>query len=722
MNAVFRIDCGDLEKSAPVAAPVPRVLGVPGCGGMGIVQQQHTPGPSSKAGFDLLPSSARMARCVYCGARKGKRACPALGGAICPSCCGSHRQVDIACPEACPFLPRATLEAYRSTARQLMDFAGARPEWEAQATREWLGSDPRTESWEESLLSGWTCYGRESKGVRLIDEFARETGESLRADEKAALDRLRNAWCSLLEVEEVRPGQGLGVRDLVGQRSVFLCEPQGTYYVDRGDLMLGWVVQLAEGRKLTGAMMAVPSGMRDGVLRILTEERERVKASRPELSEDAVTSAALPGALQRIRREQRARTLSDPVSPPLAGLRLFDEAPEAAGGAESAARSAPASEQDGAPELARQSAPRGELASGQAHALPPLAHEVMFREVPPLAELLPRIVREMRARPDWGPTRTLTPRELSEVPGVQPFLQEYALFLRDHYRWSRHVCADEANFLGHHVHYIAHYEAHYRKTFWVDESLAWMLRQTRLDIVGQFLRPPFASCAFAFTDRGTLELAERFLGRERDCSIRGKTLRILTAYVTQVAAPGGAAGHDICFLFDAGAPGWPYLVNRTLLVRPDADLDAILDSHFPDVAVEALDPLFSREELKQLVHLVVNCLLYATTAHLDATILAAPPDRGSSAPGRGFSPRPGKEYSAEDVFYLPGRIPISSVRRLREMDARAEGRPIFARFMVRGHWRRPAPNWKDQGLRWIEPYWKGPDLAMILEREYQMKP
>jgi hypothetical protein len=42
--------------------------------------------------------------------------------------------------------------------------------------------------------------------------------------------------------------------------------------------------------------------------------------------------------------------------------------------------------------------------------------------------------------------------------------------------------------------------------------------------------------------------------------------------------------------------------------------------------------------------------------------------------------------------------------------------------MVRGHWRRAAASWKDQGMRWIEPYWKGPDIAAVIERTYKLKP
>ncbi len=44
------------------------------------------------------------------------------------------------------------------------------------------------------------------------------------------------------------------------------------------------------------------------------------------------------------------------------------------------------------------------------------------------------------------------------------------------------------------------------------------------------------------------------------------------------------------------------------------------------------------------------------------------------------------------------------------------------RFMVRGHWRRAKASWKDQRPRWIKPFWKGPDMAAVIERAYRMKP
>lgn len=42
--------------------------------------------------------------CPLCRQRKGKRACPAKGEAICAHCCGTKRRVEIDCPEDCVYL------------------------------------------------------------------------------------------------------------------------------------------------------------------------------------------------------------------------------------------------------------------------------------------------------------------------------------------------------------------------------------------------------------------------------------------------------------------------------------------------------------------------------------------------------------------------------------------------------------------------------------------
>jgi hypothetical protein len=46
-------------------------------------------------------------RCPLCQKRPAKRACPALRQEICPVCCATKRQVEIACPSDCAFLETA---------------------------------------------------------------------------------------------------------------------------------------------------------------------------------------------------------------------------------------------------------------------------------------------------------------------------------------------------------------------------------------------------------------------------------------------------------------------------------------------------------------------------------------------------------------------------------------------------------------------------------------
>jgi len=45
-----------------------------------------------------------MKKCSLCNSRRGRRACPALGYSICPTCCGSKRLVEINCPSDCGYL------------------------------------------------------------------------------------------------------------------------------------------------------------------------------------------------------------------------------------------------------------------------------------------------------------------------------------------------------------------------------------------------------------------------------------------------------------------------------------------------------------------------------------------------------------------------------------------------------------------------------------------
>ncbi len=360
------------------------------------------------------------------------------------------------------------------------------------------------------------------------------------------------------------------------------------------------------------------------------------------------------------------------------------------------------------------------------HALPLTARESLAEQMPILLPMLVDAAAEVRAR-GWQEHDTLPQPGLVDIDAAQLFLSAYGHALLARGYDAAHVDAD-ANLLGTYLWSFLNFELHHRKLFWVDESLAWMLAETRLDIEGRELRLPFPSFAIAFTDRDTLEVAEACLRRDDACYLRGATLKILTVHVTRVTQPDDdrSTGIELAFFFDDGSGrDWPYIIGRSLLVQADARLDEILASHFPDVDPSALSDIFQSDELRRLVHLVINAILFTTSCQEPWRVLKSPVAQAAQKAtgwGKGKKARLVKlrhERSAEEVFHLPGKIPIAQVRALREA-RRGEGQ-MFARFMVRGHWRRANASWEDQRVRWIEPYWKGPDMATVVEREYVLK-
>jgi hypothetical protein len=357
------------------------------------------------------------------------------------------------------------------------------------------------------------------------------------------------------------------------------------------------------------------------------------------------------------------------------------------------------------------------------HALSPTAFERLAREVPGLPAIVGRLAARARARIGADDNATL---ERSDLDAAGPLFD----WLED---WGRTAmrCGEEfldvksdAQTLSSAVWAFSNFELHHRKLFWVDESLAWMLSETRLDIEGRALRLPFPSFALVFSDPAAIALAQAV--RDADGLDPSRSVRSITVHVTRLDGEGALGlGVSLCFFLDL-SEGWPYLLSRDLDVREGDRLDAVLESHLPDVDPVTLDPVFLRPEMRALVHLVVNAILFITSADEPWRVLAPP---GGSSRGRltGGNERKSRraarlrrQYSSESVFHLPGRIPIARVRELRAARAHGGGE-MYARFMVRGHWRRAAPDWADQRARWIEPYWKGPELSAVLEREYVLK-
>ena len=242
-----------------------------------------------------------------------------------------------------------------------------------------------------------------------------------------------------------------------------------------------------------------------------------------------------------------------------------------------------------------------------------------------------------------------------------------------------------------------------------------MLSRTTPDVNGRDLRVPFPAFAVVFTDRCALSLAESLLSADRGCPVAGQILRVATVHVTEEHLE-AHRGLRIAFGLDSLGADPPHQVIHRVSLPEDAPVERSLDELAPSVEVEP--PVADANPLRGLLQLTLNAILYATSAGVEPLLRESP----VQARGRRARAARPADFSSESVFFLPGAIEISTVRRIQELERIPSGRSIACRFMVRGHWRRPPASWKDQRFRWIKPYWKGPDIAAVIERTYKLKP
>lgn len=346
---------------------------------------------------------------------------------------------------------------------------------------------------------------------------------------------------------------------------------------------------------------------------------------------------------------------------------------------------------------------------------PPLAHERWEEEEPGLGELCRGAAGRFRGRPGFDDAYTVFCREDLEADlEIRRYLKERKE--RGEEGPGADAAAGGEALLARRIAHLVNYELHRKKTFWVDEALAYMLAQTDLNAACDDLRVPFSSFALVFIDRHVLSLAERLLAALRPGPLVGHILRVITVYIVEEEIAGGRVLR-MGLAPDALGSDPPAFIEHEVRLAAGAKvapLEAGLggqDGPLPPAAVRPLSGL---------MHVILNAVLYATSAGVEPETRMSP---RTARAGRAVKPGlTAPVFSSEEVFFLPGAIEISSVRRMQELERAPGGGQLLHRFMVRGHWRRPAASWKERHVRWIKPYWKGPDIAAVIERTYKLKP
>ena len=255
-----------------------------------------------------------MAKCSYCGQRKGKRPCPALSGDICSPCCGKHRALDIDCPPDCRFLDgggshRTSREVTDRLMDRMLRFASRRGELGKEAMVAFLGPGRELEEWQQAaaIHHMFFCH-HGADGKTMAEHFQREQDGKLHPSERDALTAYMQARFSLFEVREIRLGKGLLLRDLLLGDDTFVSDRSATHDVRRLDLLLAWVMRRNGRHELSTSPTRIPRLHREAVLSTMRESMEEAGAARPGTSDEILLQETVVVAHQTLStliREQQ---------------------------------------------------------------------------------------------------------------------------------------------------------------------------------------------------------------------------------------------------------------------------------------------------------------------------------------------------------------------------------------------------------------------------------
>ncbi|MBI3316771.1 MAG: hypothetical protein HYZ85_02035 [Candidatus Omnitrophica bacterium] len=172
-------------------------------------------------------------QCHFCGS-KGKRPCPAVGGMICPHCCGSKRGSEIFCPSDCYFYPFGpaqydsflAIEASfdRKSLEYIVRYYG-KDKWYETLDRMAV-SESDTES-GGIIAAGAAAYyllfhEKNDSGRTLAEEWEKENCSGLNNDERIILKARKNSSATVIEIQKLLDHQTMECIDLFNQsRSPF---------------------------------------------------------------------------------------------------------------------------------------------------------------------------------------------------------------------------------------------------------------------------------------------------------------------------------------------------------------------------------------------------------------------------------------------------------------------------------------------------------------------
>lgn len=267
-----------------------------------------------------------------------------------------------------------------------------------------------------------------------------------------------------------------------------------------------------------------------------------------------------------------------------------------------------------------------------------------------------------------------------------------------------------------------------KRPFLITDNLTQRLMNTNLNADCQFLMLPFPCSMFVYTDPVMIEAMYESAGSANKNQIAAP----VTVYLTQYKAQ---SGHDMIRI-DAYHPDKTSLslyVEDEITVMPDITISEYLAKERPHLAGkkaqsegfhfdEQQDAILPEDSMP-FMKTVLNTILYLASNDPDIREQVSQRQQIThEAQGKKNPTKRDKALErARQYSSLPYTIVGLNTKPLTDQRPdTGTGRKLTVRFIVKGHWKSQpyGQNRAKRYPRWIEPYYKGPEMAEAANRPY----
>jgi hypothetical protein len=320
------------------------------------------------------------------------------------------------------------------------------------------------------------------------------------------------------------------------------------------------------------------------------------------------------------------------------------------------------------------------------------------------------------------------------------------------------VLAGLAMTVNYEFHSLVNFELSGSKTFRFADLLVEELAQTSSNVSAEYVHLPFSTCCFVIESRVAIEAFHQFMkrGGNQPVLISEEAFDTpLTVFLHEIVPREETLGHPgLLFNVSHGDAKHQWgMAKRQILLNPDWDVEKALHTDWEKIheeaAVEAphvgMNFSLDSEEINAIedqafyedglffFRLLTNMILYVTSTDPDLLPREQDgPDRVTlakmSAKDRRTLVREAERMAGMAVIEAGARLTplVVDPRAVADMASRptsGKAGRYSVRFKVRGGWRprRVGPGRKEVKIVWVREHWKGPQMADLVNRHYEVR-